>query len=85
MKNRRYFKIWKEDIWFCKIGKMTVGSRTIMGAITRNLIFKLNELEINTEKNEIKNLTQNKSYPMKPFSEIIGKIIAAGGIFKYKP
>jgi len=22
---------------------------------------------------------------MKPFSEIIGKIIAAGGLFKYKP
>ena len=42
------------------------------------------ELEINTEKNEIKNLTQNKSYSMKPFSEIISKIIAAGGIFKYK-
>jgi len=43
------------------------------------------ELEINTEKNEITNLTQNKSYSMKPFSEIISKIIAAGGIFKYKP
>ncbi len=43
------------------------------------------ELEINTEKNEIKNLTQNKTYSMKPFSEIISKIIAAGGIFKYKP
>ncbi len=43
------------------------------------------ELEINTQKNEIKNLTQNKSYSTKPFSEIIGKIIAAGGLFKYKP
>jgi len=43
------------------------------------------ELEINKEENEIKNLTQNKSYSMKPFSEIIGKIIAAGGLFKYKP
>ncbi len=43
------------------------------------------ELEINKEENEIKNLTQNKSYSMKPFSEIISKIIAAGGIFKYKP
>ncbi|MCH7941303.1 MAG: 3-isopropylmalate dehydratase small subunit, partial [Thaumarchaeota archaeon] len=38
------------------------------------------ELEINTEKNEIKNLTKNKTYQMKPFSEIIGKIIAAGGL-----
>ncbi len=43
------------------------------------------ELELNTEKNEIKNLTKNQSYSMKPFSEIIGEIIAAGGLFKYKP
>ncbi len=43
------------------------------------------ELEINTEKNEIKNLTKNENYPMNPFSEIIGKIIAAGGLFKFKP
>lgn len=43
------------------------------------------ELEINTEKNEIKNLTKNQTYQMKPFSEIIGKIIAAGGLFKFKP
>ncbi len=42
------------------------------------------ELEINTEKNEIKNLTQNQTYSMKPFSEIIRKIIEAGGLFKYK-
>ena len=43
------------------------------------------ELELITENNEIKNLTKNQSYSMKPFSEIIGKIIAAGGLFKYKP
>jgi len=43
------------------------------------------ELEINTEKNEIKNITKNQIYSMKPFSEIISKIIAAGGLFKYKP
>lgn len=43
------------------------------------------QLEINTEKNTIKNLTKNKEYKMKPFSELIGKIIAAGGLFKYKP
>ena len=43
------------------------------------------ELEINTEKNEIKNLTKKENYSMKPFSEIIGKIIAAGGLFKFKP
>jgi len=43
------------------------------------------EMEINTEKNEIKNLTKNQTYSMKPFSEIISKIIDAGGLFKYKP
>ena len=43
------------------------------------------ELEINIDNNEIKNLTKNKNYQMKPFSEIIGKIIAAGGLFKFKP
>ena len=43
------------------------------------------QLEINVEKNSIKNLTKNKEYKMKPFSELIGKIIAAGGLFKYKP
>lgn len=43
------------------------------------------ELEIKTEKNEIKNLTKNQTYKMKPFSEIIGKIISAGGLFKFKP
>ena len=42
------------------------------------------ELEVNIDNNEIKNLTNNKNYQMKPFSEIIGKIIAAGGLFKYK-
>ncbi len=42
------------------------------------------ELEINIDKNEITNLTKNKNYQMKPFSEIIGKIIAAGGIFKFQ-
>jgi len=43
------------------------------------------QLDINTEKNEIKNLTKNETYSMKPFSDIISKIIAAGGLFKYKP
>ncbi|MEW6043368.1 MAG: 3-isopropylmalate dehydratase small subunit [Thermoproteota archaeon] len=43
------------------------------------------ELEVDTTKNEIKNLTKNEVYKMKPFSEIVSKIIAAGGLFKYKP
>lgn len=42
-------------------------------------------LEIETLKNEIKNLTKDTIYKMKPFPELIGKIIAAGGIFNYKP
>jgi 3-isopropylmalate/(R)-2-methylmalate dehydratase small subunit len=43
------------------------------------------EIEINIDNNEIKNLTKNKTYQMKPFSEIIAKIIAAGGLFKFQP
>jgi 3-isopropylmalate/(R)-2-methylmalate dehydratase small subunit len=43
------------------------------------------ELNISIEANEIKNLTKNQTYQMKPFSEIISKIIAAGGLFKFKP
>ncbi len=42
-------------------------------------------LEIETKKNEIKNLTKNQIYSMKPFPELIGKIIEAGGLFNYKP
>ena len=52
---------------------------------TYNDISNGDELEVNIEKNEIKNHTKNKNYQMKPFSEIIGKIIAAGGLFKFKP
>lgn len=43
------------------------------------------ELDIDTSANQIKNLTKHKTYKMKPFSEIIGKIIKAGGLFNYKP
>ncbi len=42
-------------------------------------------LEVNISANEIKNLTNNKVYKMKPFPELIGKIIEAGGLFNYKP
>ena len=48
-------------------------------------ISEKDELEINTEKNEIKNLTKNQTYTMKPFPDLINKIIKAGGLFKYKP
>ncbi len=43
------------------------------------------ELDISTDENKITNITKNEAYPMKPFSEIIGRIIAAGGLFKFKP
>ncbi len=43
------------------------------------------ELDIDISANQIRNNTKNQTYKMKPFSEIIGKIIAAGGLFKYKP
>ena len=51
---------------------------------TYQKISNSDQLEINIEKNEIKNITKNEIYTMKPFSEIIAKIIAAGGLFKYK-
>ena len=51
---------------------------------TYQKIANSDQLEINIEKNEIKNITKNETYTMKPFSEIIAKIIAAGALFKYK-
>jgi len=51
---------------------------------TYRKISNSDQLEINIENNEIKNITKNETYTMKPFSEIIAKIISAGGIFKYK-
>ncbi len=43
------------------------------------------QIDIDIKTNQINNLTKNKTYKMKPFSDIIGKIIEAGGLFKYKP
>lgn len=43
------------------------------------------EINIDISSNKIKNITKNQTYTMKPFSDIIGKIIEAGGLFKYKP
>ena len=51
---------------------------------TYRKISNSDQLEINIENNQIKNITKNETYSMKPFSEIIAKIISAGGIFKYK-
>ena len=43
------------------------------------------ELEINLAENRITNVTKNEQYPMKPFPELIAKIVEAGGLVKYRP
>jgi 3-isopropylmalate/(R)-2-methylmalate dehydratase small subunit len=43
------------------------------------------ELEIDIAKNEITNITKNDHYLMKPFPELIAKIVEAGGLINYKP
>ena len=50
---------------------------------TYSSISEDDELEIDTNENSIKNVTKNQSYPMKPFPELIKKIIDAGGLFRY--
>jgi 3-isopropylmalate/(R)-2-methylmalate dehydratase small subunit len=43
------------------------------------------QLEIDIQKGEVKNITKNKTYKMKPFPDLIRKIIDAGGILNYTP
>lgn len=43
------------------------------------------ELEIDLVQNKITNVTKNEQYPMKPFPELIGKIVEAGGLMNYRP
>ena len=43
------------------------------------------QLVIDIDTSEVKNLTKSKVYKMKPFSELIRKIIDAGGLFNYIP
>ncbi|MEM2141619.1 3-isopropylmalate dehydratase small subunit [Nitrososphaera sp.] len=43
------------------------------------------ELEIDIAHNTIRNVTKNEQYPMKPFPELIAKIVEAGGLMKYRP
>ena len=42
------------------------------------------ELEIDIAKNKITNITKNEQYLMKPFPELIAKIVEAGGLINYK-
>ncbi len=43
------------------------------------------QLEIDIQHGEVRNITKNKTYKMKPFPELIRKIIDAGGILNYTP
>ena len=43
------------------------------------------ELEIDLAQNLIRNVTKNERYPIKPFPELIAKIVQAGGLMNYKP
>jgi len=56
-----------------------------IGQDTYENISNEDELEVNIEKKGIQNITKNQTYKMKPFPEIISKIIEAGGLFNYKP
>lgn len=43
------------------------------------------ELEIDLAQNRIMNVTKSEHYPIKPFPELIAKIVEAGGLMNYKP
>ena len=43
------------------------------------------ELEIDLEHNKINNITKGEQYSMKPFPELIAKIVEAGGLMSYRP
>ncbi|WP_174405471.1 3-isopropylmalate dehydratase small subunit [Nitrososphaera viennensis] len=54
-------------------------------AATVKKISDRDELEIDLASNRITNVTKNEQYSMKPFPELIAKIVEAGGLMKYKP
>lgn len=43
------------------------------------------ELDVDIEAGVIRNTTRGQTYRIKPFPDIVGKIIAAGGLFRYRP
>jgi 3-isopropylmalate/(R)-2-methylmalate dehydratase small subunit len=43
------------------------------------------ELEIDITENRITNVTKNDQYLIKPFPELIAKIVEAGGLVNYRP
>jgi len=54
-------------------------------ASTVKKISDRDELEIDIDKNQITNITKNEQYTMKPFPELIAKIVEAGGLINYSP
>lgn len=56
--------------------------------VENSTIMKISDkdhLEINIAQNKITNITKNEQYSMKPFPELIAKIVEAGGLMNYKP
>src|SRR5574339_560526 len=56
--------------------------------IDEQIISKIDDsdtLEINLETNTIFNITKNKTYPIKPFPELISKIVECGGLINFNP
>ncbi len=43
------------------------------------------EIALDIDTGTITNKTKNQTYKIKPFADIVAKIIAAGGLFKYTP
>jgi 3-isopropylmalate/(R)-2-methylmalate dehydratase small subunit len=52
---------------------------------TLDSISDKDELEIDIARNQIKNITRNSQHAMKPFPELIAKIVEAGGLVNFKP
>jgi 3-isopropylmalate/(R)-2-methylmalate dehydratase small subunit len=55
--------------------------------IDRNIVMKISDLdilEIDLKENKITNLTKNETYSIKPFPELISKIINAGGLLNFR-
>lgn len=55
--------------------------------IDKDIIIKISDqdiLEIDLKENKITNLTKNEIYSIKPFPELISKIINAGGLLNFR-
>ena len=55
--------------------------------IHKDMVMKISNqdiLEIDLKENKIMNLTRKETYPIKPFPELISKIINAGGLLNFR-